>query len=65
MERKKFELGDTVRMKKPHPCGSNEWVVTRMGADIKIRCLKCGHQVMMPRSKFERSMVEVLTKGPQ
>lgn len=65
MEPKKFELGDTVRMKKPHPCGSSEWVVTRMGADIKIRCLKCGHQVMMPRSKFERSMVAVVAKGTQ
>ncbi len=60
MEIKKFALGDTVRMKKKHPCGSNEWVVTRMGADIKIRCCGCGHQVMMPRPKFESSMAAVI-----
>jgi hypothetical protein len=60
MELKKFNLGDTVRMKKKHPCGSWEWVVTRMGADIKIRCAGCGHQVMMPRSKFEKSMMVVV-----
>jgi len=59
-EIKKFNLGDTVRMKKKHPCGSREWVVTRMGADIKIRCCGCGHQVMMVRSQFEKNMVEVI-----
>ncbi len=60
MEIKKFNLGDVVRMKKKHPCGSWEWVVTRVGADIKIRCCGCGHQVMMPRSKFEKSMTQVV-----
>ncbi|MGI6551124.1 MAG: DUF951 domain-containing protein [Syntrophomonadales bacterium] len=64
MEIKKFNLGDVVRMKKKHPCGSWEWVVTRIGADIKIRCCGCGHQVMMPRSKFEKSMILVV-KGEQ
>ena len=60
METKKFNLGDVVRMKKKHPCGSWEWVVTRVGADIKIRCCGCGHQVMMVRSKFEKSMTQVV-----
>jgi len=64
VEIKKFNLGDVVRMKKKHPCGSWEWVVTRIGADIKIRCCGCGHQVMMPRSKFEKSMILVV-KGEQ
>lgn len=60
VETKKFNLGDVVRMKKKHPCGSWEWVVTRVGADIKIRCCGCGHQVMMVRSKFEKSMTQVV-----
>ncbi|MGE5415399.1 MAG: DUF951 domain-containing protein [Acidobacteriota bacterium] len=61
MELKKFNLGDTVKMKKKHPCGGWEWEITRMGADIKIRCLTCDHQVMMPRSKFEKGMVGVVS----
>ncbi|NLB18977.1 MAG: DUF951 domain-containing protein [Syntrophomonadaceae bacterium] len=61
MEIKKINLGDTVRMKKKHPCGSWEWVVTRVGADIKIRCCGCGHMVMMARAKFEKSMAQVVT----
>lgn len=59
MERKQFNLGDIVRMKKQHPCGSYSWEVTRMGADIKIRCQGCGRLVMMPRSEFERRMIKV------
>ncbi|MGE5396402.1 MAG: DUF951 domain-containing protein [Chitinophagales bacterium] len=62
MERKQFDLGNTVKLKKKHPCGSWEWVITRMGADIKIKCLGCGHQVMLPRSQFEKSLVCVVKK---
>ena len=61
MEIKRINLGDTVRMKKKHPCGSWEWVVTRVGADIKIKCCGCGHLVMMGRAKFEKSMAQVVT----
>jgi len=64
VEIKKFNLGDIVRMKKKHPCGSWEWEVTRMGADIKIRCCGCGHRVMMPRPKFEKSMTRVVKSSP-
>ncbi|MGE5422693.1 MAG: DUF951 domain-containing protein [Ignavibacteriales bacterium] len=60
LEAKKYELGDTVRMKKKHPCGSWEWVVTRMGADIKVKCSGCGHQVMMTRADFDKRMVAVV-----
>lgn len=63
MERKQFDLGDVVRMKKQHPCGSYTWEVTRMGADIKIRCQGCGRLVMMPRSEFERRMIRVEKPG--
>ena len=45
-------LGDVVRTRKPHPCGSDEWTVTRTGADIKIRCNRCGRIVMMDREAF-------------
>ncbi|SHH21735.1 hypothetical protein SAMN02745221_01952 [Thermosyntropha lipolytica DSM 11003] len=59
MQRKEFKLGDVVRMKKPHPCGSYNWQVIRMGADIKIKCQGCGRIVMLPRLEFERKMVRV------
>lgn len=59
MERKLFNLGDIVRMKKKHPCGSYNWEVIRMGADIKIKCIGCGRIVMLPRLKFEKNMQRV------
>lgn len=64
MERKVFQLGDVVRMKKQHPCGSFNWEVIRMGADIKIKCQGCGRMVMLPRSEFERKMTRVITPAP-
>ncbi|HZK86665.1 MAG TPA: DUF951 domain-containing protein [Syntrophomonas sp.] len=64
MERKSFNLGDIVRMKKQHPCGSFNWEVTRMGADIKIKCQGCGRLVMLPRSEFERKMTRVIATNP-
>ncbi|MGI5912188.1 MAG: DUF951 domain-containing protein [Syntrophomonadaceae bacterium] len=59
MERKEFNLGDIVRMKKKHPCGSYTWQVIRMGADIKIKCKGCNRVVMLPRSQFEKRLVRV------
>jgi len=59
VERKQFELGDIVRMKKQHPCGSYLWQVVRMGADIKIKCQGCKRLVMLPRMEFERRLVKV------
>ena len=51
---KEVSEGDTVRMKKPHPCGENEWEVLRVGVDFRLRCKKCKHMVMLPRAKFEK-----------
>ncbi len=51
-----LRLQDKLTMKKPHPCGSRDWVVLRTGADIKLRCLGCGHEVMLPRFKVEKSI---------
>jgi len=65
MERKQFKLGDIVRMKKQHPCGSYNWEVTRMGADIKIQCQGCQRIVMLPRLEFEKRMVRVEKHVPQ
>ncbi|MBE9913621.1 DUF951 domain-containing protein [Paenibacillus donghaensis] len=60
MERKVFQLGDIVQMKKNHPCGSNEMEIIRMGMDIRIKCVKCQHSVLIPRAKFEKNMKKVL-----
>lgn len=58
---KKYQLNDIVTMKKEHPCGSNNWKIIRMGADIRIKCLNCGRSVLMPRSEFERKLKKVIT----
>ncbi len=55
--------GDIVRLKKKHPCGSYEWQVVRLGADIGIRCLKCHHRVLVKRSNFERRVTAFTTRG--
>lgn len=60
MEQKTYQLNDVVQMKKPHPCGENRWRIIRMGMDIRIKCLKCEHSVMLPRSKFDKSLKKVL-----
>ena len=51
--------GDKLRMKKAHPCGSNDWLVLRIGADFRLRCLGCGHEVMVERFKIEKNIREV------
>ena len=53
-------VGDRLQMKKPHPCGGNEFDVLRVGMDFRIRCLKCGHEVMVPRAKIERNIKKIL-----
>lgn len=58
-----FHLADTVQMKKPHACGKNDWEVLRMGADIRIKCMGCGHLVMMPHAEFNKKLKRILTKA--
>ena len=55
-----IRVGDILVMKKAHPCGNDRWLVTRTGADFKLRCLKCGHEVMTPRFKAEKNIRQVL-----
>ena len=54
-----IRTGDILTMKKVHPCGEKRWLVLRTGMDFKLRCLGCGHEVMGPRSKFERNVKAV------
>ncbi len=60
-----IKLGDVVRLKKQHPCGSYEWQVVRLGADIGIRCLKCNRRVLLERGIFERRVKEFISRGQQ
>ena len=55
----RFEIGDIIRMKKPHPCGTSEWQVLRVGADFRLKCCGCGHQVMVPRKLVEKNTKEI------
>jgi len=57
-----FELGDRLRMRKQHPCGNSDWEVVRLGADIGLRCEKCGRRVLLPRSEVERRIKQVLPR---
>lgn len=52
-------VNDILVMKKPHPCGCNEFLVTRIGMDFKIRCTKCAHEVMVPRKKVEKNIKQI------
>ena len=56
-------VGDVLRMKKPHPCGSLEFTVLRVGMDFKIRCTGCGREVMLPRAKIEKNIKKILREG--
>lgn len=49
-----IKVGDVVRLKKKHPCGGDQWRVVRLGADVGLSCLKCGHRVLLERGIFER-----------
>lgn len=57
-----YEVGDIVKMKKKHPCGSFEWEILRGGADFRLKCLGCGHQIMISRKLVEKNTKE-LKKG--
>ena len=51
-----IQLNDILTMKKPHPCGEKRWQVLRTGADLRLRCLGCGHEIMTPRFKVEKNI---------
>lgn len=62
MKDKEYNIGSLVVLKKGHPCGENLWEVIRLGADIKIKCCKCGRMVMIPRIDFNKKIVKVVKK---
>ena len=58
-----LQLDDLVRLRKPHPCGSYEWKIVRLGADIGLECLKCGRRVLLPRRKLARQLKTIVNKA--
>ena len=54
-----YQVGDIITLKKLHPCGSRQWEVLRVGADFRLKCCGCGHQVMMSRKLVEKSTKEI------
>jgi len=54
-----IRLGDVLELKKKHPCGSREWLVLRVGMDFRLRCQGCGHELMIPRAKAEKSVKKI------
>ena len=60
-----IRLGDVIRTRKPHPCGGDVWTVTRIGADIKIKCQTCGRIVMLERDVFLKRRKALLQQGPE
>lgn len=57
-----LHIGDVVRLRKPHPCGGFDWTIVRIGADIGLRCIKCNHRVLIPRSQVERRIKVFLSR---
>ena len=55
-----IRVNDTLVMKKGHPCGEKKWKVLRTGADLRLRCLGCGHEVMTPRYKIEKNIRQII-----
>ena len=58
-----IRVGDVLKMKKPHPCGSDRWLVTRVCADFKMRCLGCGRDIMNTRAKVEKYVRKIEREG--
>jgi hypothetical protein len=58
-----INLDDIVRLRKPHPCGSSDWRIVRLGADIGLRCLSCGRRVLLPRREFEKRLKAILERA--
>jgi len=60
-----LRIGDRIALRKAHPCGSQEWRVVRLGADIGLVCEGCGHRILMDRLDVERRFTGHLERGPQ
>ena len=60
---RKYKVGDVVSLKKPLPCGTNEWEILRTGVDFKLKCLGCERQIWIPRIEFEKRVRKILKDG--
>ena len=60
-----YEVGDIVTLKKVHPCGSRDWEILRVGADFRLKCQGCGHQIMVPRKMVEKNTKNLIKKEKQ
>lgn len=58
-----LQLNDILRMRKPHPCGGSDWKVIRLGADIGLECLTCGHRVMLTRRELAHRLKKILSRA--
>lgn len=58
-----YDVGDIVTLKKPHPCGSKDWEILRVGADFRLKCCGCGHQVMLARTLVEKNTKNLVKKS--
>ena len=54
-----LKVGDIIKLKKQHPCGSNEWEILRVGIDFRLKCKGCDHQIMIPRKQVEKNIRQV------
>jgi hypothetical protein len=60
-----LRLGDVLRLRKPHPCGNYDFAVSRLGADIGLRCQRCGRRILLPRSLLERRIQSFVSRSPE
>ena len=58
-----YEVGDIVTLKKTHPCGSKDWEIPRVGADFRLKCAGCGHQIMVSRKLVEKNTRQIVKKA--
>lgn len=57
-----YKIGDKVIMKKPHACQTNEWIITRVGVDVKIKCINCNREIMLDRLVFEKKLRRIINE---
>ena len=65
MQQIEYQVGDRLKMKKAHPCGGNIFELLRIGMDFRMKCLGCGHEIMVPRLKTEKNVKKVLRDGKE
>jgi len=59
-----FQVGDIVRLRKPHPCGGHDWEIVRLGADIGLKCQTCQHRVLLTRRELEKRLKTMVQRAP-